>query len=157
MKKLFTILTLAASIFAASNVSAASIESNDANYAASQTLVQENPDRALLEMGVDHLQSMLPMDTGEGITMSEAYLTHSNFVLEFIAPNDIIDLIRLEFKDIDKVEFLKDIVEADDATKSMLQLCVSAECGFTMIYSDSTFMNQLKITFSPEELSTILK
>ena len=156
MKKLFTILTLAASIFAASNVSAASIESNDANYAASQTLVQENPDRALLEMSVDHLQSMLPMDIGMDMTMSDAYLTHSNLVLEIIAPNDVIDLIRLHFKDIDRAEVLESVA-ADDATKLMLQLCVSAECGFTMIYSDSTFMNQLKITFSPEELSTILK
>ena len=156
MKKLFTILTLAASIFAASNVSAASIESNDANYAASQTLVQENPNRALLEMTVDQMQSMLPMDLGMGLTMSEVYLTHSNFVLEVIAPNDFIDLMRLGFKNMDRSDVLESVA-ADDATKLMLQLCVSAECGFTMIYSDSTFMNQLKITFSPEELSTILK
>lgn len=156
MKKLFTILTLAASIFAASNVSAASIESNDANYTASQTLVQENPNRALLEMTVDQMQSMLPMDLGMGLTMSEVYLTHSNFVLEVIAPNDFIDLMRLGFQNMDRSEVLESVA-ANDATKLMLQLCVSAECGFTMIYSDSTFMNQLKITFSPEELSTILK
>ncbi|MBQ6613454.1 MAG: hypothetical protein IIX19_07025 [Alistipes sp.] len=156
MKKLFTILILAASIFAASNVSAASIESNDVNYAASQTLVQENPDRALLEMAVDEMQSMLPTDIGMGLTLNEVYLTHSNFVLEVIAPSDFIDLMRLGFKDLDRAEVLESVA-ADDATKSMLQLCVSAECGFTLIYSDSTFMNQLKITFSHAELSTLFK
>ncbi len=156
MKKLFTILTLAASIFATSNVSAASIESNDANYAASQTLVQENPNRALLEMTADQMQSELPMDLGMGITMSKVYLTHSNFVLEIIAPNELIDLMRYGFQDMDKAEILESVA-GDDATKLMLQLCVSAECGFTMIYSDSTSKNQLKIAFSPAELSTILK
>lgn len=156
MKKLFTILTLAASIFATSNVSAASIESNDANYAASQTLVQENPNRALLEMTADQMQSELPMDLGMGITMSKVYLTHSNFVLEIIAPNELIDLMRYGFQDMDRAEILESVA-GDDATKLMLQLCVSAECGFTMIYSDSTSKNQLKIAFSPAELSTILK
>jgi hypothetical protein len=156
MKKLFTILTLAASIFATSNVSAASIESNDANYAASQTLVQDNPSRALLEMTVDQMESVLPMDLGMGLTMSKAYLTHSNFVLEVIAPNELIDLMRFGIQDMDKAEILESVA-GDDATKFMLQLCVSAECGFTMIYTDSTSKNQLKITFSPAELSTILK
>lgn len=156
MKKLFTILTLAASIFAASNVSAASIESNDVNYAASQTLVQENPNRALFEMLVDEMQSTLPMDIGMGLTMSEAYLTHSNFVLEIIAPSEFIDLMRLGFKDMDRAEILESTAD-DEATKTMLQFCVSAECGFTLIYSDSTSMNQLKITFSHAELSTFLK
>ena len=156
MKKLFTILTLAASIFATSNVSAASIESNDANYAASQTLVQENPSRALLEMTVDQMESVLPMDLGMGLTMSKVYLTNSNFVVEVIAPNELIDLMRFGFQDMDRAEILESVA-GDDATKLMLQLCVSAECGFTMIYTDSTSKNQLKITFSPAELSTILK
>jgi hypothetical protein len=156
MKKLFTILTLAASIFAASNVSAATIESNNTQHAISLSIVQDNPSRELLEMAVKEMQNMLPMDIGMGLTMSDAYVTSSNFALEIIAPNDFIDLMRLGFQNMDRADVL-DSVAADDATKLMLQLCVSAECGFTMIYSDSTFMNQLKITFSPEELSTILK
>jgi hypothetical protein len=156
MKKLFTILTLAASIFATSNVSAATIESDNTQHAISLSIVQDNPSRELLEMAVKEMQNMLPMDIGMGLTMSDAYVTSSNFALEIIAPNDFIDLMRLGFQNMDRADVL-DSVAADDATKLMLQLCVSAECGFTMIYSDSTFMNQLKITFSPEELSTILK
>ena len=156
MKKLFTILTLAASIFAASNVSAASIESDNTQHAISLSIVQDNPSKELLEMAVKEMQNMLPLDIGMGLTMSDAYVTSSNFALEIIAPNDFIDLMRLGFQNMDRADVL-DSVAADDATKLMLQLCVSAECGFTMIYSDSTFMNQLKITFSPEELSTILK
>ena len=156
MKKLFTILTLAASIFAISNVSAATIESDNTQHAISLSIVQDNPSKELLEMAVKEMQNMLPLDIGMGLTMSDAYVTSSNFALEIIAPNDFIDLMRLGFQNMDRADVL-DSVAADDATKLMLQLCVSAECGFTMIYSDSTFMNQLKITFSPEELSTILK
>ena len=59
MKKLFTILTLAASILATSNVSAATIESDNTQHTISLSIVQDNPSRELLEAAVKEMQKML--------------------------------------------------------------------------------------------------
>ena len=156
MKKLFTILTLAASIFATSYVSAATIESDNTQHAISLSIVQDNPSRELLETAVKEMQKMLPMDIGMGMTMSDAYVTSSNFALEIEASSELIDMLREGFKAIEKSDILEGVA-ADESTRVMLQLCVAADCGFTLTYTDSSHMNQITIVFTTEDLATIIQ
>lgn len=156
MKKLFTILTLAASIFATSNVSAATIESDNTQHAISPSIVQDNPSRELLEVAVKEMQKMLPMDIGMGMTMSDAYVTSSNFALEIEASSELIDMLREGFKTVEKSDILAGVT-ADDSTRVMLQFCIAADCGFTLTYTDSSHMNQITIKFTTEDLATILQ
>ena len=156
MKKLFAILILAASIFATSNVSAATIESDNTQYAISLSVVQDNPNRELLETAVKEMQKMLPMDLGMGLTMSDAYVTSSNFALEIEASSELIDMLREGFKAIEKSDILAGVT-ADESTRVMLQFCIAADCGFTLTYTDSSHMNQITITFTPEDLAAILQ
>ena len=106
MKKLFAILTLAASIFATSNVSAATIESDNTQHTISLSIVQDNPSRELLETAVKEMQKMLPMDLGMGLTMSDAYVTSSNFALEIEASSELVDVLREGFKTVEKSDIL---------------------------------------------------
>ena len=156
MKKLFTILTLAASIFATSNVSAATIESDNTQHAISLSIVQDNPSRELLEAAVKEMQKMLPMDIGMGMTMSDAYVTSSNFALEIEASSELIDMLREGFKTVEKSDILASVT-ADESTRVMLQFCIAADCGFTLTYTDSSHMNQITIEFTTEDLATILQ
>jgi hypothetical protein len=156
MKKLFTILTLAASIFAISNVSAATIESDNTQHTISLSIVQDNPNRELLETAVKEMQKMLPMDIGMGMTMSDAYVTSSNLALEIEASSELIDMLREGFKNVEKSDILASVT-ADDSTRVMLQFCIAADCGFTLTYTDSSHMNQITITFTPEDLAAILQ
>ena len=156
MKKLFTILTLAASIFATSNVSAATIESDNTQHAISLCIVQDNPNREFLEAAVKEMQKMLPMDIGMGMTMSDAYVTSSNFALEIEASSELIDMLREGFKAIEKSDILASVT-ADESTRVMLQFCIAADCGFTLTYTDSSHMNQITIEFTTEDLATILQ
>lgn len=156
MKKLFTILTLAASIFATSNASAATIESDNTQHAISLSIVQDNPSRELLEAAVKEMQKMLPMDIGMGMTMSDAYVTSSNFALEIEASSELIDMLREGFKTVEKSDILASVT-ADESTRVMLQFCIAADCGFTLTYTDSSHMNQITIKFTTEDLATILQ
>ena len=156
MKKLFTILTLAASIFATSKVSAATIESDNTQHAISLSIVQDNPSRERLETAVKEMQKMLPIDLGMGMTMSDAYVTSSNFALEIEASSELVDMMREGFKAVEKSDILASVA-ADESTRVMLQCCVDADCGFTVTYTDSSHMNQITIIFTPEDLATILK
>ena len=156
MKKLFTILTLAASIFAASNVSAATIESDNTQHTISLSIVQDNPSREFLEAAVKEMQKMLPMDIGMGMTMSDAYVTSSNFALEIEASSELIDMLREGFKAVEKSDILAGVT-ADESTRVMLQFCIAADCGFTLTYTDSSHMNQITIEFTTEDLATILQ
>lgn len=156
MKKLFTILTLAASIFATSNVSAATIESDNTQHAISLSIVQDNPSREVLEAAVKEMQKMLPMDIGMGMTMSDAYMTSSNFALEIEASSELIDMLREGFKAFEKSDILASVT-ADESTMVMLQFCIAADCGFTLTYTDSSRMNQITIEFTTEDLATIFQ
>lgn len=156
MKKLFTILALAASIFATSKVSAATIESDNTQHAISLSIVQDNPSRERLETAVKEMQKMLPIDLGMGMTMSDAYVTSSNFALEIEASSELVDMMREGFKAVEKSDILASVA-ADESTRVMLQCCVDADCGFTVTYTDSSHMNQITITFTPEDLATSLK
>ena len=156
MKKLFTILTLAASIFATSKVSAATIESDNTQHAISLSIVQDNPSREMLETAVKEMQKMLPIDLVMGMTMSDAYVTSSNFALEIEASSELVDMMREGFKVVEKSDILASVI-ADESTRIMLQCCVDADCGFTLTYTDSSHMNQITITFTPEDLAAILK
>jgi hypothetical protein len=149
-------LTLAASIFATSNVSAATIESDNTQHAISLSVVQDNPNRELLETAVKEMQKMLPMDLGMGLTMSDAYVTSSNFALEIEASSELVDVLREGFKTLEKSDILASVT-ADDSTRVMLQFCIDADCGLTLTYTDSSHMNQITIKFTTEDLATILQ
>lgn len=111
---------------------------------------KDNPNVTLINMVIQEMCSELPLDLGEGLSMSALYVGNSNLVMEIVCPDDMIDLLR------ERVGLLKDEllgeISSDEMSKLMLGMCYEAGYGFVIVYSNKAEDNQVRITFTNAEL-----
>lgn len=126
------------------------------SYTPSNTTTNDdNEDLELLQMIAKEVQSELPIDYGDGISLSEVYVTNTHFVMEYICPKDMVEMLRLGMDNNSKAELIKDLKV--DEEKLFLNMCVDAGVGARFIFTNESYSNQVRIEFSVNELKYNLK
>ena len=120
------------------------------SYTPSNTTINDdNEDLELLQMITKEMQSKLPIDTGDGTSLSEVYVTNTHLVMEYICPKNMVELLRLGMDNYSKAEFIKDC--------QFLNICVDAGVGVRLIFTNESYSNQVRIEYSVDELKYNLK
>ena len=120
------------------------------------TTTQDNDDLELLKMLVEEMQCALPMDLGAGMTLSEVYITSSNFVMEYTCSDNMMDLLSLNDIDDAKAEFMNGVL-SDEASTMLLNICADANLGARFIFTDRLCNRRLKIEYSVAELNRYVR
>lgn len=120
------------------------------SYTPSNTTTNDdNEDLELLQMITKEMQSELPIDTGDGMSVSEVYVTNTHLVMEYICPNNFVEMLRLGMDNNLKAELIKDC--------QFLNICVDAGVGVRLIFTNESYSNQVRIEYSVDELKYNLK
>ena len=120
------------------------------SYTSSNTTTNDdNEDLELLQMITKEMQSELPIDTGDDTSLSEVYVTNTHLVMEYICPNNFVEMLRLGMDNISKAELIKDC--------QFLNICVDAGVGVRLIFTNESYSNQVRIEYSVDELKYNLK
>lgn len=120
------------------------------SYTPSNTTTNDdNEDLELLQMITKEVQSELPIDTGDGMSVSEVYVTNTHLVMEYICPNNFVEMLRLGMDNNLKAELIKDC--------QFLNICVDAGVGVRLIFTNESYSNQVRIEYSVDELKYNLK
>lgn len=127
------------------------------SYTSSNTTTNDdNEDLELLQMLTKEMQSKLPIDAGDGISLSEVYVTNTHLVMEYVCPKNMVELLRLGMDNISKAELIKSWL-VDEDTTLMLNICVDAGVGVRLIFTNESYSNQVRIEYSVDELKYNLK
>lgn len=131
-----------------------SIIATSTNASAAET--EQNPTRTLIEMALEEVEDTLPMDLGDGMTMTRMYVSYDKLIIECTCPNDIVDLMST-VSDPSMKNLLLTSVASDESTKLLLDLCVEADMGFAMVYTNPSGTNSATLSYSTSELASIIK
>jgi hypothetical protein len=127
------------------------------SYAPSNTTTNhDNEDLELLKMVVREMQSELPLDIEDGMSISEVYVTNTHFVMEYTCPNNFVEMLRLGMDNNSKAEFIKNM-QVDESSTLLLNICVDAGVGARFIFTNKSYSNQVRIEYSVDELRHSLK
>ena len=96
------------------------------------------------------------MDIGDGITMTRMYVSYDKLIIECTCPNDIVDIMST-VSDPSMKTLLLTSVASDESTKLLLVLCVEADMGFAMVYTNPSGTNSATLSYSTSELASIIK
>ena len=140
--------------FAMVAMAVGSIIATSTNASAAET--EQNPTRALIEMALEEVEDTLPMDLGDGITMTRMYVSYDKLIIECTCPNDIVDIMSA-VSDPSVKNVMLTAVASDESTKLLLALCVEADMGFAMVYTNPSGTNSATLSYSTSELASIIK
>lgn len=140
--------------FAMVAMTVGSIIATSTNASAAET--EQNPTRTLIEMALEEVEDTLPMDLGDGMTMTRMYVSYDKLIIECTCPNDIVDLMST-VSDPSMKNLLLTSVASDESTKLLLDLCVEADMGFAMVYTNPSGTNSAKLSYSTSDLASIIK
>ena len=140
--------------FAMVAMAVGSIIATSTNASAAET--EQNPTRTLIEMALEQVEDTLPMDLGDGITMTRMYVSYDKLIIECTCPNDIVDIMST-VSDPSMKNLMLPVVASDESTKLLLALCVEADMGFAMVYNNPSGTNSATLSYSTSELASIIK
>lgn len=140
--------------FAMVAMAVGSIIATSTNASAAET--EQNPTRTLIEMALEEVEDTLPMDLGDGMTMTRMYVSYDKLIIECTCPNDIVDLMST-VSDPSMKNLLLTSVASDESTKLLLDLCVEADMGFAMVYTNPSGTNSATLSYSTSDLASIIK
>lgn len=140
--------------FAMVAMAVGSIIATSTNASAAET--EQNPTRTLIEMALEEVEDTLPMDLGDGMTMTRMYVSYDKLIIECTCPNDIVDIMST-VSDPSMKNLLLTSVASDESTKLLLDLCVEADMGFAMVYTNPSGTNSATLSYSTSDLASIIK
>ncbi len=140
--------------FAMVAMAVGSIIAISTNASAAET--EQNPTRTLIEMALEEVEDTLPMDLGDGMTTTRMYVSYDKLIIECTCPNDIVDHMST-VSDPSMKNLLLTSVASDESTKLLLDLCVEADMGFAMVYTNPSGTNSATLSYSTSDLASIIK
>lgn len=140
--------------FAMVAMAVGSIIATSTNASAAET--EQNPTRTLIEMALEEVEDTLPMDLGDGMTLTRMYVSYDKLIIECTCPNDIVDIMST-VSDPSTKNLLLTSVASDESTKLLLDLCVEADMGFAMVYTNPSGTNSATLSYSTSDLASIIK
>ena len=140
--------------FAMVAMAVGSIIATSTNASAAET--EQNPTRTLIEMALEEVEDTLPMDLGDGMTLTRMYVRYDKLIIECTCPNDIVDIMST-VSDPSMKTLMLTSVASDESTKLLLALCVEADMGVAMVYTNPSGTNSATLSYSTSELASIIK